>query len=919
MKKALAFTLVAAMLLTFMAVPTFAADDAPHTDFEFAKAFDFVTDAETAADTVITRIQLAEIFYNIVFRGQNISSTYWGEGDFPDVPTEKKHIASAVYSMGVMRGYSDSVFAPNDYVTYTQAVKAMVTFLGYSFQAEKLGGYPSGYLAQATVLRILPGGNVSGDALATYGAIATMLKKAVGVDFATLDGNGHQEILEGTDFLKFYRDICVTKGVITGNYLTDIYGNEKTNYFGIYVNGYSMEVAESADELQLMLGREVFIYYTAQTDGYMTAIYYEEGNNNVLEISSDDISNVAKGSVTYYTNEVGDVTTVAFPSNIPLIYNGTYEASYTADVLNPFKTGVYDGSIKLVDNGGNGTYDVIVVTAFQTIVVNDVRNNKIYGKYEVSDNIYDKVIDVTYYKERNINIRNIVGEKTELDLIKKGHVLNFCCDTKGEVKEIIVSKDSMTGVIEEIIYSGTNPTQITISGITFECAASVMVYNSANKSLAGLTADVYFNCEAEVAIIDVENRYTDGYRVGYLVDAGIEGTLDKKVLCMVFDSEGTMQTYTLSDNVSLNGTAKLDTDVLAAFGTGEDGRVARKLLLYKTDDYGTVITAIVTAAKLASDSDAFDGFYQFPGSTYYYKGAFKSFSDKYLANDNTITFGVPDLEDRDKYEDYVVTELPQGEGNNIGKADSLVNMEIYGSSEKALVVDYAVINTHSGAASGVDRRPTFVVTKVSESIDDEGELGLRIAGIFVEGTSIAEGSFFIDKNLILQGHDKSLPETYVSTGQKMFINQSETLPAPGDVYRFSSFATTGRIDLMNCQETFQLYDYGDDKFIDEINGYYQDHGMEQYHVMGTVEYKDDTAIKVRLRTPAGTTETRAFELSAGYYKYIEITKNALTGDPMFEISTSNAILSEETHPGEASEVLIQYRSGGGMVCVIFNY
>ena len=214
MKKVLSIILIFSILFVLSATPVFSAKyDAEKNDTQFFAAMG-IFPATAEEDTVLTRIQLAEIFYNIVFSYQSESGKSWGEYDFQDVPLESKHLASTVASLGAMRGYSSDIFGPNDPVTYAQTVKAIVSFLGYDIQADLLGGFPSGYFAQASRLQILPAGNYPGDYQATYGTVAAILKKAINKDIAiwnnsTSDGTATQDVLEGTDYIKYYTTIFV--------------------------------------------------------------------------------------------------------------------------------------------------------------------------------------------------------------------------------------------------------------------------------------------------------------------------------------------------------------------------------------------------------------------------------------------------------------------------------------------------------------------------------------------------------------------------------------------------------------------------------------------------------------------------------------------------------------------------------------
>lgn len=913
MKKITALFLALVAVLTFAFIPVMA-EEAVEGDLNFMKAMAFVDnseDGEIYSDTLLTRIGLAEIFYNIIFPDQENKNEYYGDKDFADVSPEKKHIAATVYGMGVMRGYSEEVFAPDDTVTYNQAIKAIVSFLGYDLYAQNLGGYPSGYLAQATRLQILPGGNISGDAKATYGAVATIFKKAVGVDIAvwnnaTVDGGATLEVLKGIDYLNYYRDVYTANGVVTGNYLTDIQGGEASGFFGIYLGGKYYVVDKGAHGIQDLLGYNVYVFYK-NNGNVPVAVYYEEGMNREIKISGRDIASVSQGEIKYYTEDFERPLSVSFDVNAPLIYNGTYESTYSVADLNPFTGGKYDGSLKLIDINSDGVYDNIIVSAYEIMVVNDIRNNKIYGMYNTTGNNADRVLDITNYKERNINIRDITGALMTPEGLKKGDVLNVAKNKNGKVKEIIASKDYMTGVIEEIMYKGTKISAVKIAGTTFNCANSIAVIDPSKKLAPGITASVFFGCEAEIALIDVESNYIKGYNTGYLVDAGEEGNLSKKVLCMIYTSEGEMKTYTLPERVSVNGKACDNTEFLNKLGTVGD-RVKRQVVLYKTDLDETVLTAIELAPQLEADSKAFGGFYRFPGTEYAYGGGMGTFDNKYIKSDNIKVFGVPSEKERDDYEGYKITELGYGEDIKVTAS------ELYGSRADALMADVAVVsNKITGGNDDAGKRPLFVVSKVSNMVDEKGENRIKVSGVYVERVAIKTGSFLIDPQLLINGHDTGNASD-ANNGKRPFIDQSKKVPEPGDIYRVSVFDSTGEVDYMNVKEFFQLYDYRTNKFITNSGVLTDTVSGGGTYAVGKVTVKEGGAVKL---VSIDNTTPMAYNLSAGSYKFIEISKNKQTGEPIVKVSTENAILADMFDSGDGSKLLLYYR-GAGIACIIIN-
>lgn len=74
----------------------------------------------------------------------------------------------------------DGTFKPDEYITYQQAIKMIVSALGYSVVAERNGGYPHGYTITGVNLGITPD-KASVTETADKGEILIMLNKALDV------------------------------------------------------------------------------------------------------------------------------------------------------------------------------------------------------------------------------------------------------------------------------------------------------------------------------------------------------------------------------------------------------------------------------------------------------------------------------------------------------------------------------------------------------------------------------------------------------------------------------------------------------------------------------------------------------------------------------------------------------------------
>ena len=143
---------------------------------------DPLTRAEFAA--IMTRVlrceDLVEAFKEVAAIFSDVRSDDWFSG-----------YISAVCANGLMRGVSDTSFEPNSYVTYEQAVKTIVCALGYGVVAERLGGYPDGYLTQGTKLGLTK--NVKNTTPFTRENVMQLIYNALDIEMLVMTIGGKSE------------------------------------------------------------------------------------------------------------------------------------------------------------------------------------------------------------------------------------------------------------------------------------------------------------------------------------------------------------------------------------------------------------------------------------------------------------------------------------------------------------------------------------------------------------------------------------------------------------------------------------------------------------------------------------------------------------------------------------------------------
>ena len=107
----------------------------------------------------ITRAQVSVIIAKVLNISQGEMEEYSKSPIFKDVQSDYwayKYI-NAISMRGVIQGDGDGNFRPDDYCTYAEAVKMLITCIGWDVKAKYVnGGYPQGYIKTGKELGLFP-------------------------------------------------------------------------------------------------------------------------------------------------------------------------------------------------------------------------------------------------------------------------------------------------------------------------------------------------------------------------------------------------------------------------------------------------------------------------------------------------------------------------------------------------------------------------------------------------------------------------------------------------------------------------------------------------------------------------------------------------------------------------------------------
>jgi len=100
-------------------------------------------------NSTVTRGQMAAIVCRMLGEEENLAKDGNLFSDVPSAHWANAYIARAA-TLGIINGYGDGKFGPDDNVTYEQTVTMIVRAVGFVQEAQEAGGYPDGFLFVAS-------------------------------------------------------------------------------------------------------------------------------------------------------------------------------------------------------------------------------------------------------------------------------------------------------------------------------------------------------------------------------------------------------------------------------------------------------------------------------------------------------------------------------------------------------------------------------------------------------------------------------------------------------------------------------------------------------------------------------------------------------------------------------------------------
>ena len=613
----------------------------------------------------ITRAEMAKIICKV------LGYDHMGQNKTPFNDVEPKHWAAGyintAYDLGIINGYGDGNFGPEDTITYEQAVKMLVGALGYEKKAQSMGGYPTGYMMVANQEGITSNtSNVS-----NRGTVAVLTYNALTVPMMdqTSWGTNEQFNAVPTQSLLYSKLDAIKADVV----INEIPLNKEDETVELTykkldkvaaANGIETETnvkINGVDLAGLQGLNATAIIDISDSDWKLLAVVGKAGKNASVVVDPALITNLNdNGYLTYKKNADDDrdskfkvVADELLNIYVNLVKNNSYDFTDTNDIAYTY-----------VDTDNNGVYDTVFVQNTAVFVVGsvNVKSNKIYRDTDSgSMSTYGPAVITLDPENDNIDwvLYNADGKEIKLSDVKAGSVaaVSYSADGAYEYYNITFYNDTVKGDVEQL-YTENGKKYYTINGYDYTMLDANYTLTPGDEIVAKVYGD-------KIVSYDVK----EGVRnYGVVLATNTDTDFDTTYQLQVLTSTGKITTLELADKVNgivYNGTnfdTDFATDDVITYELNSKGEIKA---------YNTVRTVYNTNGSYKASSEKLDSYYITNNTTVVITENAKGSNDK-----TTVFVGSTDIFDETEIYDYTVVydENKEAEFVVLYQAANQVNM-----------------------------------------------------------------------------------------------------------------------------------------------------------------------------------------------------------------------------------------------------
>lgn len=695
--------IISKLLILVMLIPSFAALEvsaAPKGgDFEFKtnvlKELGIINEAITT-ESIVLRGEWAVTLYNILNYKNGIDAPEGGKQIFEDV--DSYHYLNGylerLYTAGIISGTGGGKFNSDEAIRGVDAVAALLRVGGWSAYMSGYENYEKG-IAEAARAADLKASITERDEL-TYKEIIPVLYDALFMNTLSVSSelNASGTIYKPAGELATeLMGLSYIEGVLTGVGSVSLI-SEGGKQGSLSVEGSLYDTDPESGNLEKLLGIKVLCFIDDDDTAVAVIPYpYEEKviySGDILEFEDDVYSVREDERKKKYTMEEG----------FYVMYNGR-RPSGIANMLPTY------GSVKLIDNDGDGRYELAAVTESEIFYVNSVntKNNELLTE-DVS--LSPRTLKLSDYDEVTITADGI---QIDISALTVGAIVAVSSSDDASIMKIELLRDTVSGAVRS-----SDDEEIYIDDKAYDYAP---VFYKKRKVEIGMSVELTLDSFGKAVAISISEK--KGIQAVYVMNVFFDDD-EQAVMLKGLNENGSIKKYYCTEKVKLDGETIKDGEVLAEYFKREnEGKkeTIQQLVLVELDSSGKI--------KMIDRADAWDSVTRngnmlrkrdVASKTYKFFG---SFGNEILINSNTKIFSVPSKNSDDaKYSVKKMSDLTNDRGYSFEQyraTDDLVAYEEY-----ILLKD----QTFGGASSS---SRDVVISRVSPVLNSDDEIIERVTGM----------------------------------------------------------------------------------------------------------------------------------------------------------------------------------------------
>ncbi|MBO5384207.1 MAG: S-layer homology domain-containing protein [Ruminococcus sp.] len=578
----------------------------------------------------VTRADFAEIIVKTLNAGEIADSS--AEMGFIDV--DKAHpkygYIAAAKLLGLMRGYSESIFSPDKEITAGEAISVVVTALGDLRVQNGMSYYDSA--RDNKLLKNMTGATGSPLGYEQMVILIYNFLHANVLDDVVLPYQGDKPGMGDTALEKFW-GIKIYEGIVYSNDCAALKGSAQEEN---YVRVNNLTVYDEHRYTDDMLGYYIRCYYNEVGRNNLVYAFADDKKNNVEILPLDETEN-GLNELKY------DKKSYKYNQTTTFIYNSEVVAN--PSVLETAFSGC--GTVKLINSDSDSVYEAIIIEQYTVGEIESINSYSETIKLKNHTAIpYDEYHAAVFKKSDGTTImpQDIIAGKIvcmAVPVSTNGVLKTVQCDSTGlAVIESIDETEKIVTTKEGMEYKAILNTSLLKLGEEYE------LYLDSFENL------VY-------AVKSAETR-----TFGYVINAALKGSIGNTLQIKIMDNGSNINIFEQKDYVKIrraNGTftkskgQEVIDELLAA-----NGGYIRQPVLYSLNSDNTVREIWIPSKDLSVEFHVLDSLLDDLTTAerqglYYRRPAFK-IGGKYQIDGETQLYRVPrvDVTQYDEEEEFEV-------------------------------------------------------------------------------------------------------------------------------------------------------------------------------------------------------------------------------------------------------------------------